>query len=406
MTTSKTNRKPTVPSTEFSTIFDAGSVKAIKSDNRRSDAMIFVKVTDIVRVEGFNARVKTDAYKQRVRDLADSMLAEGFMTDRPITCFVRKNAEGDNEVVVVDGHTRMEAVDLAISEGAEIVDLPVIIKAKSASMADLTIDLVRANSGAPLTMFETAIVVKRLNGMEMDTSEIAKKLGFTVTHIDNLLILAAAPNPLVRMIIEDTVSASTVIETIKSHGNSKATEILKGAADKAKASGKKKGRVTPAQLPAKVFEKAVRTAAPKLLARARAIRFDPGFRHLTEENRLALDELLLTLKSDDADDQQSEETTAATGQLFGDALATDAPAGDIPESGQEASTEAADTGPDPLINDAVRIVTESGKVSISAIQRKLTIGYNRAARLVEAMELAGVVSAPGHAGDRTVIQAS
>ncbi|WP_343226298.1 DNA translocase FtsK [Marilutibacter chinensis] len=58
---------------------------------------------------------------------------------------------------------------------------------------------------------------------------------------------------------------------------------------------------------------------------------------------------------------------------------------------------------DPLYDQAVQIVTETRRASISGVQRRLKIGYNRAARLVEAMEAAGVVSAPEHNGDRTVL---
>lgn len=58
---------------------------------------------------------------------------------------------------------------------------------------------------------------------------------------------------------------------------------------------------------------------------------------------------------------------------------------------------------DALYDEAVRFVSESRKASISAVQRKLRIGYNRAARMIESMEVAGVVSEMSSNGSRQVI---
>lgn len=58
---------------------------------------------------------------------------------------------------------------------------------------------------------------------------------------------------------------------------------------------------------------------------------------------------------------------------------------------------------DPLYDEAVQFVTETRRASISSVQRKFRVGYNRAARMVEAMEMAGVVSAAAHNGTREVI---
>jgi S-DNA-T family DNA segregation ATPase FtsK/SpoIIIE len=58
---------------------------------------------------------------------------------------------------------------------------------------------------------------------------------------------------------------------------------------------------------------------------------------------------------------------------------------------------------DPLYDEAVAFVTESRKASVSAVQRQLRVGYNRAARLVDAMEQAGVLSEAGHNGARKVL---
>ncbi len=58
---------------------------------------------------------------------------------------------------------------------------------------------------------------------------------------------------------------------------------------------------------------------------------------------------------------------------------------------------------DPLYDQAVRIVTETRKASISGIQRRLKIGYNRAARMVETMEEAGIVGTLQSNGFREVL---
>jgi len=70
-------------------------------------------------------------------------------------------------------------------------------------------------------------------------------------------------------------------------------------------------------------------------------------------------------------------------------------------SGNEESEEDAES--DPLYDEAVAFVLESRKASISSVQRKLRVGYNRAARLIEQMEAAGVVSPMSSNGSRDIL---
>src|SRR5690606_29165861 len=58
---------------------------------------------------------------------------------------------------------------------------------------------------------------------------------------------------------------------------------------------------------------------------------------------------------------------------------------------------------DPLYDEAVAIVLKTRRASISAVQRHLRIGYNRAARLIEEMERAGLVSSMQSNGNREVL---
>ena len=65
--------------------------------------------------------------------------------------------------------------------------------------------------------------------------------------------------------------------------------------------------------------------------------------------------------------------------------------------------ESDDSESDEFYDPAVAFVTESRRVSVSSVQRKFRIGYNRAARIVEQMEASGVVSGAGHNGNREVL---
>ena len=73
---------------------------------------------------------------------------------------------------------------------------------------------------------------------------------------------------------------------------------------------------------------------------------------------------------------------------------------------EEGGDGIADAEADPLYDEAVRIVTETRKASISGVQRRLKIGYNRAARLVEAMEAAGLVGPLQSNGNREIYGAA
>ncbi len=65
--------------------------------------------------------------------------------------------------------------------------------------------------------------------------------------------------------------------------------------------------------------------------------------------------------------------------------------------------ESASSDVDELYDQALHIVTDTRRASISGVQRRLKIGYNRAARLIEEMQAQGVVSAPAHNGNREVL---
>lgn len=84
--------------------------------------------------------------------------------------------------------------------------------------------------------------------------------------------------------------------------------------------------------------------------------------------------------------------------LLDEGSSTPVTAGELQSGGSSGDDES-----DVLYDEAIHYVTQSRRASISSVQRKLRIGYNRAARLIEAMEAAGVVTEMGSNGQREVL---
>ena len=93
------------------------------------------------------------------------------------------------------------------------------------------------------------------------------------------------------------------------------------------------------------------------------------------------------------------------GEEIPQGIGADVPAQATPrrEVRDEVQVDAFSGEEDALYVDAVKFVRESGRASVSAVQRKFKIGYNRAARLIEAMEMAGVVTPMNTNGSREVV---
>ena len=84
-------------------------------------------------------------------------------------------------------------------------------------------------------------------------------------------------------------------------------------------------------------------------------------------------------------------------QVSDPVVSVDASCPGVPEQLQS------DAEQDPLYDQAVQVVIETKKASISGVQRRLKIGYNRAARMVESMEEAGLVGPLQSNGSREIL---
>lgn len=216
----------------------AGNVKAaMKAINVASSDLWKVPLDKLTFIDGFNARQDTPEYLAHIEAIAQSILSNGYYPDKPIAAFV----DEDGSIKVTDGHSRVRGARRAVELGAPLETLPTVVKPRGTTMEDLTVGLVVSNTGKPLTPFEVGIVVKRLIDMGLAEKDVAKRLGFTLPYVQDLLALVAAPKPIRDMVVAGQVSATAAIKELTTHGG-KAVERLKQGLERAKAAGK--GKVT------------------------------------------------------------------------------------------------------------------------------------------------------------------
>lgn len=191
----------------------------------------------IVRIRpGFNDARKADPdYPAHIRELADSLKANGWMRHKPLVGVIG----ADGHAYPSDGHSRYEAAILANSEGAAIENIPFMPEQKGTNEEDRIYGLILNNNGKRLTPLGEALVIKQLVGRGIDEKEIARRLGFAPQKVAARLTLIAAPSAIRDMVSTGELSATTAVKTIKQQG-AKAVETLEAGKAAAKAAGKAK----------------------------------------------------------------------------------------------------------------------------------------------------------------------
>ena len=197
-------------------------------------------------MDNFNARTQRPEYLAHLKSIKESIRENGFYKDKPIGVFVAIE-DGQQVLYVTDGHTRTRAVQELIEEGHKIETVPVATKPRGTTMEDLTVALVKSNEGLPLTPYEIGVVCKRLQGMGLEEKTIAKRLGYTLQYVNDLLGLVGAPKAIRDMVVAGQVSATAAVKEIKQHGPKAVLRLQEGlqaaqAAGKTKVTGKHIGK--------------------------------------------------------------------------------------------------------------------------------------------------------------------
>ena len=232
-------------------------MRQVNADKRD---MWMLSLDQINILEGFNPRIKNEEYEAHIENLTGLILAGGYNPGMPLSAIVLVK-DGVQKTYVYDGHCRLEAVHRANSRGAEIKQLPVIVAPKGTSVQDLTAALVTTGTGKGLSPLEKAVVCKRLLGYNWTTQEIARRLNFTTTYVDQLLSVLQGPAEVQGMIERNEVSVSVALQAIKQHGVA-APKVLNQSLTEAIGKGKRKA--TGGMLPGTKFKKGLAKAAPRL----------------------------------------------------------------------------------------------------------------------------------------------
>jgi len=253
-----------------------GNVKAAMKESGAGSRDLWQVAPDKLRtMDGFNVRQPGPEHEAHIRSIADSIKANGYYQYQPLGGVVAIE-DGEQVIYIHAGHCRLEAALLAIEEGATLERLPVVVSPAGTSMEDLTVELVRGNSGKALTTYENAVV----------WAQIAARLGYSsAQYVDGLLMLAGAPAAVRNMVIEGTVSATLAIGTLAKHGD-KAAGVLKAAQGTTKG-----GRVT-AKAVAPTLVKLQRKEAPRMHEALTHLKADPAFKELAPSLRAVVTAIL------------------------------------------------------------------------------------------------------------------
>lgn len=197
----------------------------------KSEPILQIPPSQLVEREGFNVRLADDPGNiEHIEALAASIAEVGVK--QPLSAYKDIGPPSQTEVqyVVTDGHCRLAAVQLCIARGVPIASVPVRLEPKRANEADYTFGMIVRNQSRPLSALELGIVMKRLLDLGWTAQDLARKSGYSLTHVHNCVALAQGPVEVQKMVETGEVSATLASEVVQASGSGEAaTETLREA---------------------------------------------------------------------------------------------------------------------------------------------------------------------------------
>ena len=143
----------------------------------------------------------------------------------------------DGRILIVDGHHRHAATLDAIANGADVKALD--CRQFRGGDADRVAHMITSAGGLPLTPLQLGIQLRKLIGFGWPEKQIADRIGKSVEHVKNTILLAEANSDVHKAVNAGEVSSTTATALVKKHG-SKAGKVIQEGVAKVKASGKTK----------------------------------------------------------------------------------------------------------------------------------------------------------------------
>lgn len=203
-------------------------------DGAVSKVTIFRIRADEIEVEpGFNRpieRAHVDQFKKAIK--------EGAVIP-PIQVRV-----DDSRIILVDGHHRHIAITELIAEGNPITGMDAI--QFRGNDADRVIHLLTSAQGLALTPLDAGLQYQKLQRFGLTTAQIAARIGKSVSHVDNCLVLARGDSDVHAHIRANEVSSTTATQIVREHGTQAGQVIRQRLAESPK------GRVTTQPKPPRV----------------------------------------------------------------------------------------------------------------------------------------------------------
>lgn len=208
---------------------ETNDVETIEIVNTKRGDLFWIDHRNIVIEEGFNCR---EDYGD-IEALAQSIITNGQL--EPILVFKKR---GEEKYVVIEGHRRRLAVNLANELGHTIMVKAII---GSANPEDrLFAQVITGTGKLPLNPIETAEVFKRLTLHGYTVEQIVARVGKSGGHVYNMLRLAEVPIKVKNAITSGEIAATTVMQLVRNTDENKLVEVIEQAISVSKASGEKR----------------------------------------------------------------------------------------------------------------------------------------------------------------------